>query len=132
MASGLGTLLWRQAIFTLVMVGFCGLAALVSYRWVGLKGVEGVVVSGLLCLIPGWLTIFISSLVKRGSLAVYLVLVAMINRMVFVLVGVLAVKKLRPDLGFYEFTIWLLAAYMVALALETWLVMLPSASSERT
>ena len=132
MASGLGTLLWRQAIFTLVMVGFCGLAALVSYRWVGLKGVEGVVVSGLLCLIPGWLTIFISNLVKQGSFAVYLVLVAMINRMIFVLVGVLAVKKLRPDLGFYEFTIWLLAAYMVALALETWLVMLPSASSERT
>ena len=131
MASGLGTLLWRQAIFTLVMVGFCGLAALVSYRWVGLKGVEGIVVSGLLCLIPGWLTIFISNLVKQGSLAVYLVLVAMINRMIFVLVGVLAVQKLRPDLGFYEFTIWLLAAYMVALALETWLVLLPS-TSERT
>ena len=132
MASGLGTLLWRQAIFTLVMIGFCGLSALVSYRWVGLKGVEGIVVSGLLCLIPGWLTIFISNLVKQGSLAVYLVLVAMINRMIFVLVGVLAVQKLRPDLGFYEFTIWLLAAYMVALAWETWLVMLPSASSERT
>ena len=131
MASGLGTLLWRQAIFTLVMIGFCGLSALVSYRWVGLKGVEGIVVSGLLCLIPGWLTIFISNLVKQGSLAVYLVLVAMINRMIFVLVGVLAVQKLRPDLGFYEFTIWLLAAYMVALALETWLVLLPS-TSERT
>lgn len=126
MRGDLRSLLWRQAMFTLIMVGFCGLAAALSYRLVGLKGVEGVVVSGVLCLIPGWLTIFIGNLVKQGSLAVYLVLVAMVNRMVFVLVGVLAFKSLRPDLGFYEFTVWLLAAYMVALALETWLVLLPS------
>ncbi|HEY0983722.1 MULTISPECIES: hypothetical protein [unclassified Schlesneria] len=128
MRGDLRSLLWRQALFTLVMVGLSGLAAAVAFQWVGPKGVEGVVISGLLCLIPGWLTILIGGLVKQGSLAVYLVLVAMMNRMIFVLVGVLAVKNLRPDLGFYEFTIWLLTAYMVALALETWLVLSPSSS----
>ena len=110
------------------MVGFCGVAAVVANTWVGPKGVEGVVCSGVLCLIPGWLTIFASNLLKRGRIAVYLALVAMVNRMVFVLVGLFAVNTLRTDLGFREFTIWLLIAYMVALSLETWLVLLPSAS----
>ena len=128
MRNGLHSLLWRQALFTLVMIVFCGLAAAVAYKWVGLRGVEGVVVAGIICLIPGWLTIFLSALMNQSRFAVYLVLVAMVNRMVFVLVGWFAVRTLRPDLGFREFTVWLLAVYLVALALETWLVLSPSTS----
>ena len=111
------------------MVCCCGVAAAAAYRSVGSAGVEGVVCSGALCLIPGWLTIFASHWFRASPQAVYLVVAAMVNRLLFVLVGVLTVSTLRPDLGFYEFLVWLIAIYMVALALETWLILMPTVSS---
>jgi len=54
------------------------------------------------------------------------VLVGGALRMVFVLLGLLGISALRPDLGFRQFTVWLLISYMVALAIETAVVLVPA------
>ncbi len=119
------SLIRRQAVFTLGML-LCGalevVAALVCY---GVKGAEGAVYSVLLCLIPGWLTVYAGDLMKRRGLGAYIVLVGTALRMLFVLMGLLVITTLRHDLGFYEFTVWLIVSYMVGLALETWIILLP-------
>ncbi len=118
----------RQAVFTLGMLVFGVLAAGVAFGVVGLRGVEGVCYSVLLCLIPGWLTIYSSVLLKGPQLTAYVVLVGTALRMVFVLLGLFAVGVLRQDLGFREFTVWVIFSYLVALALETWMVLLPAST----
>ena len=122
------SLVRRQAVFTLGMLVFGLLAAGIAFGVVGLKGVEGVCYSVLLCLIPGWLTIYSSVLLKSPQLTAYVVLVGTVLRMVFVLLGLFAVGVLRQDLGFREFTVWVIFSYMVALALETWMVLMPVSS----
>ena len=118
----------RQAVFTIGMLVFGGIAAAVAFGAVGLKAVEGVCYSVLLCLVPGWLTIYSGVLLKRPELSAYIVLVGTGLRVVFVLLGLFVVGALRPDLGFREFTVWLVISYLVALALETWIVLLPASS----
>lgn len=116
----------RQAVFTVGML-VCGcLEAAIAFGLVGVKGAEGVAYSVLLCLVPGWLTIYASDLMRLRDLAAYIVLVGTGFRMLFVLVGLLVVGALRPDLGFREFVVWLVASYLVSLGLETWMVLSPS------
>ena len=98
---------------------------MVAYGVSGLLGLEGLAYSLILCLIPGLLTVFAGELLKHHNLSAYIVLVGGGFRMLFVLLGMFAVSALRPDLGFRQFTVWLIASYLVALALETALV-LPS------
>ncbi len=52
-------------------------------------------------------------------------------RMLFVLLGLVIAQTLDPRLGFREFVVWLLAFYLCLLAIETCLVLLPSASRNR-
>ena len=118
----------RQAVFTVGMLVFGGIAAAVAFGLVGLWAVEGVSYSVLLCLVPGWLTIYSGVLLKRTELSAYIVLVGTGLRVVFVLLGLFVVGALRQDLGFREFTVWLIVSYLVALALETWIVLLPASS----
>ena len=119
------SLIRRQAVFTLGML-LCGaLEVAAAVVCIGAKGAEGAGYAVLLCLIPGWLTVYAGDLMKRRGLGAYIVLVGTALRMLFVLIGLLAVTTLRHDLGFREFTVWLLVSYLVGLALETWIVLLP-------
>ena len=114
-----------QLLFTLGML-CCGcLEATAAYLWVGVNGIEGVTYSVLLCLIPGWLTIYSSTLLRNKDLAVYTVLVGTGLRMTFVLLGFFAIGTLRPELGFREFIVWLIPSYMMALAIETTILLAP-------
>ena len=120
------SLVRRQTVFAGGML-VCGcLEAAIAFGLVGIKGAEGVAYSVLLCLIPGWLTIYVSELLKLHDLAAYVVLVGTGFRMMFVLLGFFVVGMLRPDLGFQEFVVWLIANYLVSLGLETWTVLAPS------
>jgi uncharacterized membrane protein YwaF len=104
------------------------LLAAVAYGVAGLPGVEGLVYSLLLCLIPGLVTVIVSEYLKKSDLAAHVVLVGGGLRMVFVLAGMFAVSALRPDLGFRQFTVWLIICYLVALALETAVILVPASS----
>lgn len=118
----------RQVVFTAGMLIGGLLAALVAFRLSGWLGSEGVVYSVLLCLVPGWLTLYISHLLNQGDQKAYVILVGTGLRMLFVLLGLVSVTALRPELGFREFTVWLLGGYLVSLALETWLVLVPAST----
>ena len=115
----------RLAVFTIGMLIFTAVAAGVAYRIIGWPGVEGVLYSSALCLVPGWLTVFVSDLMKHRDSSAYAVLVGTGLRMVFVFLGVFIVGALRPELRFREFTVWLVVSYLVALALETWVILAP-------
>ena len=113
--------LWQAVfVFGMLLAGSFEVAG--AYGWVGFRGVEGVVYSDLLCLIPGCITIQIVGLTRRSGWAPYAVLVGIGLRMVCVVSGLLAIKAVRQDLGFNEFVVWLIVNYLVALALETWVV----------
>lgn len=101
----------------------------IAYGVSGLPGLEGLAYSLLLCLIPGLLTVFAGGLLKHRDLSAYLVLIGGGFRMLFVLLGMFAVSALRPDLGFRQFTVWLIVCYLVALALETGIILAPTASA---
>lgn len=118
----------RQAVFTLGMVvlGFveAGLASLLGWR-----GANEILGSIALCLIPGWMTIFAGELLRFRDLSAFIILVGMGLRVMFVLIGLLAVAMFIPGVGLREFAIWLVVGYLVALVLETWLVLLPASKS---
>lgn len=116
----------RLALFTVGMLVCGGLEAALAYWLVGAKGVEGVAYSVLLCAVPGWLTIYAGDLLKHADLSAYAVLVGTGVRLLFVMLGMVTIGAVRPDLGFREFSVWLIVGYMVSLALETWMVLLPS------
>jgi hypothetical protein len=90
-----------------------------AYMLSGVLGLEGASYAAVLCLIPGWL---VFSVVDRYFVAhaqVAGVLVGTVLRMLFVLAGLVAVKAIRPELGFREFIVWILVFYMATLLTET-------------
>lgn len=83
-------------------------------------GVEGVTWAAALCLVPGWLVFLVSSRFHGLNAQLPVVVIGgTVLRMMFVLVGMVAVQGSRPDLGFREFTLWLLVFYLGMLAAET-------------
>jgi hypothetical protein len=121
---------FQVAVFTIGMVLYVLLMSGLAYALAGWVGVEGLVYAGLLCLIPGWMTIFVGGILKHRGSSAYLVLVGTSFRMLFVFLGIVTIRTLRPDLKFREFTVWLIVSYLVALALETRAVLVPAANSK--
>ncbi len=72
-------------------------------------------------LVPGWIVVFLSGIaILRNDLAAMTVQ-TMIR--LFVVAGVaVVVRKLRPDLGIVDFFGWLIAFYLLALAVEVTLL----------
>ena len=74
-------------------------------------------IAAICCLIPGWIVVLLSLLaIIRDELSAML-----IQTMVrlFAVAGVaLAVRKLRPELGFPDFFGWLIGFYLLALVAE--------------
>jgi len=120
------TLGGRLAMLTTGMLVVGLILGAIALGVAGWLGVEGVAYSVGLCLVPGWLTLLLSELLRVRSLSPYVVLVGGALRMLFVLVGLLVVSTLRPDLGFRQFTVWLLVSYLVALAIETGVILVPA------
>lgn len=113
------TLGGRLAVLTVGMLIAGLVMAAVAFVMRGWLAVEGVGYSVALCLAPGWLTLFCGELLRSRDHSAYVVLVGVGFRVLFVLLGCMAIGYLRPDLGFVEFTVWLIPSYLVALAIET-------------
>ncbi|MBD3672049.1 MAG: hypothetical protein HUJ26_00870 [Planctomycetaceae bacterium] len=116
-------------------VGLLGLVAFLmwgvqlapAFALAGREGLEGAAYASILCLLPGWLVVHVTSRYPdAGSQAVALLLGTGL-RMAFVLVGAVVLTDLRPGWGIREFYLWLLIDYFVFLALETAMVV-PSES----
>lgn len=108
-------------IFTLVAIVLWGVLLVPAYAVAGFKGLEGVTISAALCIPPGWLALLSGSLPSFTPASSFLV--GMISRMTTVLGGVLLLQNFRPDLGFKQFTVWLIVFYMLTLLIETVLVL---------
>jgi len=94
-------------------------AALVA----GWSGLFGLVLSAVVCLIPGLLTVGLAASVKEPALRIWFVLGGMIVRMFVVLVVALVMHQVQPQLRLLEFYIWLVIFYNVLLLAETWLLL---------
>lgn len=84
------------------------------------RALEGLSYSAILCLIPGWVAVWISALFSGNhSQAAMSFLVGSTLRLMFVLAGTMAIRSLRPQLGLQNFVVWLLLFYLAMLLTET-------------
>ncbi|MEX0702236.1 MAG: hypothetical protein WD069_09090 [Planctomycetales bacterium] len=96
-----------------------------AWMLAGSAGLLGLTISGLLCLVPGWLTLCLASSGRGSAAPVAMILAATVLRMLVVLAGVLAMRAALPRLGFREFIVWLLAYYLGMLLVETLMIVRP-------
>ncbi|MDA1017166.1 MAG: hypothetical protein O3A00_22250 [Planctomycetota bacterium] len=102
-----------------------------AYLISGTRGLEGLSFAALLCALPVWPVFwFVAKMSattvdsKPNPAAPALAVVGGGGaRMMVALIGCLVLTDLRSDFTFWDFTIWLLVFYLVALALESWLVL---------
>lgn len=104
---------------------FCGPA----YALRGQLALEGLSYAAILCLLPG-LVLFAVFTPKPGATSeeannqrAMLMLAGMMGRMIFVLLGTLAIQEFRSELTFWDFLVWLIAFYLCTLAYETSLLL---------
>ncbi len=84
-------------------------------------GVWWMSLAAIAVLVPGWIVVFLSSAaIPRNDLMA--MLVQTMIRLFSVAGTAVAVKKLRPDLGIIDFFGWLVAFYLLALAVEVTLL----------
>jgi hypothetical protein len=127
---GIRTALARCGWLVAVTLGLGLLLAFPARAIGGPAALEGLTYAALLCVVPGCLVFLVVPLFSSaGTPAPFIILAGTGLRMLSVLVGILAIQALRPDLGFKEFVVWVLAFYLALLAIETWLV-LRSAADE--
>ena len=87
----------------------------------GEAGVWWMSLAAIAVLVPGWIVVFLSSAaILRNELSA--MLVQTMIRLFSVAGTAVAVKKLRPDLGIIDFFGWLIAFYLLALAVEVTLL----------
>lgn len=113
MKKGLVSAFWLTIVLA---VGWC--VCFFPARWLrGESGIWWMTIAAICCLIPGWIVVFLSMVaIVRDELSAML-----IQTMVrlFTVAGVaLAVRKLRPELGFVDFFGWLVGFYLLALVVE--------------
>jgi hypothetical protein len=94
-----------------------------AYLAGGVDGLQGLTIAAVLCTVPGVLVSLMASFVSQtDQQAMLLIIGGSTVRMLFVLIGILMVNALLPGLGFWGFTVWVIAFYLVLLSVETFLV----------
>jgi len=106
------------------MVVAWAIAAAAAWSLSGSRGLIQASIAAVLCLTPGWLVFAFAGLYGTAA-PLGTVIVGAVARMAAALVGTLAVKAVRPDLGNLSFAVWLGVFYAVALATETTLLLKP-------
>lgn len=109
----------------LVLAIAAGLWALLIYpaMLVSSDALQGMTIAAILCTVPGILVSMLASFISRSDQqAILMVIGGSVVRMMFVLIGILVVRSIRPGLGFWDFTVWVIPFYLVLLSVETFLV----------
>ena len=118
----LSTALRKLALITAAAVGLWLLMAGPAYGLRGLLALEGLTYAGLLCLVPGWVVVYVTCRYPESGSQGAAILLGTGLRMAFVLVGMVMLRNLRPELGHYEFQLWLIIYYIAFLVLETLMI----------
>lgn len=88
----------------------------------GSEGVEGATCAAILCLLPGWLVVYLTARYPDAGSPLMALLLGMGLRMACVLIGTVVLLDVRPGWGIREFYAWLLVDYFAFLAIETAMV----------
>ena len=115
----LNTALRRMGFMLLVACGMWALFAGPAYMLRGTLALEGLTYATLLCLVPGWVVVYVTARYPECGSQATAVIMGTGLRMAFVLVGMVMLKNMRPEFGHYEFQFWLILSYMAFLFLET-------------
>jgi hypothetical protein len=110
-------------LLLLVSVAAIAVLSLPAVLLAGWSGLLGLVVSAVVCLVPGLVTVWLVSSVTVPSIRLWLVLGGMLVRMFVVLMAALIVHQIQPRMGLLEFYIWLVVFYNILLLTETWLLL---------
>ena len=127
--TGNDTVTGRCGWLTAATAGLWLLLAGPAYFVAGPSGLQGLSIAAGLCLVPGWIVLILGGLFRQAESQSVMVLAGTGLRMLFVLVGTLAVQSALPNLGFREFIVWLLVFYLAMLLIETLLVLKQPQSS---
>jgi hypothetical protein len=117
-------------VLTYGVICLWGIMAVPAWWLRGFIGLEGMTYSGLLCLVPGWLVVFVTARYPESGSPAMAILLGLGTRMAFALIGVLTFINLRPELLWNEqhqvdllrFVVWLLCYYFAFLFMETLLL----------
>lgn len=109
----------KIAVLSAAAVGLWLVLSGPAYWLGGTAGLEGLTYAALLCLVPGWLVVYVTSRYPEAGTQATAVLLGTGLRMAFVLIGTIMLQGSRPDLGFREFVVWLICFYLAFLGLET-------------
>lgn len=117
--SALGQCIWLLILTSAFWLVLTGPAWLLG----GTHGIQGLSIAAVLCVIPGFVVLCISSRSHVGANSANMVLLSTTMRLLVVLFGVLVVQKIRPDLQFWQFLVWIIVFYLATLLLETFVVL---------
>ena len=109
---------WMGVIALLVW----GVQLAPAYAIAGPQGLEGSAYAAILCLLPGWLVVYLTARYPNAGSPLMAMLLGMGLRMACVLVGIVVLMDVRPGWGMWEFYTWLLCDYFAFLAIETAMV----------
>jgi len=130
--NSLNTAFRRMGLMLLAACGFWVLFAGPAYWLRGTLALEGLTYASLLCLIPGWVVVYVTARYPESGSQATAVLMGTGLRMAFVLVGMVTLKDLRPEFGHYEFQLWLILYYMAFLFLETLMIVKQNDNTNNT
>lgn len=114
---------FRKMLWLLLITVVLWIFMSVPAYWVrGTLALEGLTYASLLCLIPGWVVVYVTSRYPDAGSQGGMVLLGTGLRMAFVLIGMVLLRSRRPDFGHYEFQLWLILFYLAFLVIETLMV----------
>lgn len=113
-------------ILTAIVAAAWAASAAIAWALAGPHGALQVSIAAVLCLTPGWLVFAFTGLYVTAA-PLGGVIVGMVARMAAVLCGAVVLKAVRPDLADLSFAVWLGLFYVLALAVETKLLLTPPA-----
>lgn len=91
-------------------------------RLFGARGVEGLVLAVVLCLVPGLMILVLQSVWSAVGWAGFGALAGGVFRMLFALAGFLAIRRYRPEMPPILFGSLLSVFYLLSAGVETWLI----------
>ena len=85
------------------------------------SGVFWMSIAAICCLVPGWIVVFLSGLdIFPNDLSA--MLVQTMIRLFSVAAAAVTIRKLKPEIGFADFYGWLVGFYLLAMAVEVWIL----------
>ncbi|MBM84097.1 MAG: hypothetical protein CMJ78_26385 [Planctomycetaceae bacterium] len=119
----------QSGLLTLAVFALWAVLAYPAILLAGTRGVEGLSIAALLCLMPGWLVFGFLALNPSPNQQALAVLFGTVLRLFVVVLGMWVVMSIRRDFTLMSFQVWIAVFYLETLAVETHLVVKQASTS---